>query len=97
MYPCFGPFLSIGSPVLSNFDQYAIKDLQALLNHLGLWDSKPSPPPECTPLNPSDADPAAPCNMVQELASNKGYGMVTWTCRGNIRNPESNLDDFSTK
>ena len=40
------------------------------------------PPPECPTINPKNADPAAPCNMLKEWANGGGYGVVTWSTHG---------------
>jgi hypothetical protein len=40
------------------------------------------PAPECTAINPKDADPAAPCNMLGEWTNGGGYGLVTWSTHG---------------
>lgn len=58
-------------------------------------------PPECPVINPKDANPAAPCNMLQELANGGGYGLLTWSTHGGstgashlINSPDcASLDD----
>ena len=42
-------------------------------------------PPECLGINPTDADPAAPCNMLGEWANGGGYGVLTWSTHGGPR------------
>ena len=41
-----------------------------------------NPPPECPAINPSDASPTAPCNMLGEWANGGGYGLVNWESHG---------------
>jgi hypothetical protein len=38
--------------------------------------------PECPAINPKDADPAAPCNLLQEWSNTEGYGLITWSTHG---------------
>lgn len=40
------------------------------------------PAPECTAINPGDAAPGAPCNMLGEWANGGGYGLLTWSTHG---------------
>lgn len=40
------------------------------------------PAPECTAINPKNADPAADCNMLGQWANGGGYGLVTWSTHG---------------
>lgn len=41
-----------------------------------------APPPECPAINTPDPDPAAPCNMLQEMVNGGGYGCVGWSTHG---------------
>lgn len=42
------------------------------------------PAPECPAINPKDADPAAPCNMLGEWTNGGGYGLLTWSTHGGM-------------
>jgi len=54
------------------------------------------PPPECANINTADPDPAAPCNMLGELANGPGYGFLGWSTHGSSQGASHLINSAQT-